>query len=88
MKTIRVNIAAANGDYSLVHDLRNVGEDVYRAFYFEGIVEVPDMDFAISDLHIHVKATRHLGEVTTVLKKSLKKRGLFEQAVITRKDHA
>jgi hypothetical protein len=86
MKIIHVNVAAAATDYSLVSLLRDVGEDVYRKFYFNGRAEVPDMDSARTDLHVHVLATRYLGEVTTYLRKSLRKRGLEAHAVIRRVD--
>lgn len=86
MKIIHVIVAAAATDYSLVSLLRDVGEDGYGKFYFNGMAEVPDMDSATTDLHVHVLATRHLGEVTTFLKKSLGKHGLEAHAVIARAD--
>lgn len=88
MKVILVTVAAAASDYSLVSLLRDVGEDMYGKFHFEGIAEVPDMDSAITELHVHILATRHLGIVTSYLKKSLRRYGLSGHAQISRLDHA
>jgi len=68
----------------ILHSLRNVGEDICRAFHYKGIADVPDMDSAVTELHIHVHATRHLGEVTTALKKSLRMHGITEKTEIVR----
>lgn len=68
--------------------LRDVGEDMYGKFHFDGIAEVPDMDSAITELHVHVLATRHLGAVTSYLKKFLRRHALSEHAQISRLDHA
>ena len=86
MKRIIVKAPSGESDSLVVHDLRNVGEDVYRKFHFEGIADVPDMDSAITSLHIEVKATRHLGDVMTFLKKSLRKRGIAQIVEIVRDD--
>ena len=86
MKKIIVKAPSGETDSLVVHDLRNVGEDVYRRFHCEGIAEVPDMDSAVSSLHIEVKATRHLGDVMTFLKKSLRKHGIAEITEIVRDD--
>ena len=86
MKTIVVTVPAAHSDYTLVSLLRNVGEEMYRKFSHQGIAEIPDMDSALTELHIRVQATRHLGEVTAQLKKSLRREGLAELATITRLD--
>jgi hypothetical protein len=88
MKVILVKVPAAASDYSLVSLLRDVGEDMYGKFHFDGIAEVPDMDSAINELHIHVLATRHLGVVNSYLKKSLRRHALSECAQISRLDHA
>jgi hypothetical protein len=86
MKTILVTVPAAHSDYTLVSLLRNVGEEIYRKFSRQGIAEIPDMDSALTELHIRVQATRHLGEVTAQLKKTLRREGLAELATITRLD--
>ena len=84
MKVILVTVEAAALDYSLVSQLRNVGEDIHGKFYFDGIAEVPDMDTATTELHIRISSTRDLGVVTVYLKKSLRRHGLIEVAHITR----
>ena len=88
MKVILVTVAAAASDYSLVSRLRDVGEDIYGKFFFDGIAEVPDMDSAITELHIQIPATRHLGIVSSYLNKSLRRHDLFDHAQTSRLDHA
>lgn len=87
MKIILVTVAAAVSDYTLVSQLRDVGEDMYGKFHFDGIAEVPDMDSATTELHVHVLATRHLGIVTSYLKKSLRRHRLSEHAQVSRLDY-
>ena len=84
MKIILVTVAAAASDHSLVSLLRDVGEDVHAKFFFDGIAEVPDMDSATTELHIHVPSTRHLGIVTSYLKKAIQRRDLSQYAQISR----
>jgi hypothetical protein len=86
MKTIVVKATIGATDSRVAYSLREVGEDIYSKFYSEGIAEIPDMDTAVTELHIKVKATRHLGDVTTFLKKSLKRHNLLEIVEITRED--
>jgi hypothetical protein len=46
---IVVTVAQAATHYSLVRRLRDVGEDVYGKFFFDGIACVPDTDFGHYD---------------------------------------
>jgi hypothetical protein len=84
VKRIIINAPSGESDSITVHQLRNVGEDVYKRFHFDGIAEVADMDTAVTSLHIDVKATRHLGVVMTFLKKSLRNHGIAEKVEIVR----
>jgi hypothetical protein len=88
MKVIVVTVAAAQCNASLVSRLRDTAEDLYREFMAQTIIEIPDMDSATTQLHIHLHATRHLGDVSAFLKKSLRRHGLAEHAVLTRADRA
>lgn len=64
----------------MVHDLRNAAEDIYRKFMADEVVQVPDMDSAVTELHILISAPRHLGDVSAFAKKALKRYGLLELA--------
>jgi hypothetical protein len=83
MKSIVVTIASESVIPFAVSRLRDVGEDIYKEFYFAGKAEVPDMDTAITTLHIHVHKAKDLGDVGIALKKSLRKHRL-ESAEVSR----
>lgn len=84
VKTIRIHVPSAEGDSGRSHDLQNVGEEIHCRFLGTGIVEVPDMDSATASLHVRVSAPRHLGEVTQVIRKALKRYRLAALAEVTR----
>ncbi len=84
MKTICISLPSAEGDSERVHDLQNVGEEIHCHFLGTGIVEVPDMDSATVRLHVRVSAPRHLGDVTQVIKKVLKRYRLSDLAQVSR----
>ena len=86
VKTIRVHVSSAAGGFERIHDLQNVGEEIHCHFLGTGIVEVADMDSATVSLHIRVFAPRHLGDVTRVIKKALKRYRLSELAQVCRVD--
>jgi hypothetical protein len=85
MKTLVVKVPADSAVPFAVSRLRDVGEDIYKEFFFSGVADVPNMDTAIDTLHIHIHKTRHLGDVSAALKKSLRKQGL-ENVEIARAD--
>jgi hypothetical protein len=87
MKTIVVKVPKAADDYSLVSDLRNVAEEIYREFSPAGVAQVPEMDSATTELRIFIPASRHLGVVSTSLKKALRRYRLTEVAELSRQDH-
>ena len=83
MKIILVRIPEDAGGY--VGALSDVGDDVYSEFTLDGIAvwrEGPPPH----ELRIEVSVARHLGSVTTFLKKRLKRYGIAEIAEITRLD--
>ncbi len=83
MKVLLIQIPKAAQDHNLVHDLRNAAEDVYRKFMADEIVQIPDMDSAVTELHVLVSAPRYLGDVTSFAKKVLKRYGLLDLAAIS-----
>ena len=66
------------------HLLRNLGEDIHVHFAESGAAKVPDMDSAWDRLHVIVSASRHLGTVTTYVKKAIHRHGLGEVVEISR----
>jgi hypothetical protein len=83
VKIILVRIPEDAGGY--FGALSDVGDDVYREFTLDGIAasrEGPPPN----ELRIEVSATRHLGVVTTFVKKALKRYGMAEIAEIMRLD--
>lgn len=83
MKVLLIQVPKAAQDYNLVHDLRNAAEDIYRKFMADEVVQIPDMDSAVTELHVLVSASRHWGDVTSFTKKVLKRYGLLELAKIS-----
>lgn len=86
VKTIRIHVPTAVGGCERIHDLQNVGEEIHCQFLGTGIVDIPDMDSATTSLHVRVSASRHLGDVTRVIRKALKRYGLAQSAEVTRID--
>ena len=84
MKTIRIHVPSAAGDSGRIHDLLNVAEEIHCHFLGTGIVEIPDMDSATFSIHVRVSAPRHLGDVTQVIQKALKRYRLAELAEVSR----
>ena len=83
MKVLLIQVPKAAQDYNLVSDLRNAAEDIYRKFMADEVVQVPDMDSAVTELHILISAPRYLGDVTVFVKKTLKRYGLADVATVS-----
>jgi hypothetical protein len=60
-------------------------DDVYREFTLDGIAVCRE-GRPPNELRIEVSATRHLGVVTTFVKKAVKRYGMAEISEITRLD--
>ena len=87
MKVIVVKLPKDVPDVHQFGLLSDIGDEIYNKFTTDGVAiwrEGPPAN----ELRIEVSATRHLGVVTTFLKKALKRAGLSESAVITRGDSA
>lgn len=83
MKVLLVQVPKAAQDYNLVSDLRNVAEDIYRKFMADEVVQIPDMDSAVTELHVLISAPRHLGDVSSFVKKALQRYGLADLATVS-----
>ncbi len=86
MKILRVYLLEVEPSWETRLLLGDVQEELYGKLLreFKTVAEIPDseMNFSGPQFHIHVSATRHLGVVTTLLRKLLKRHGLSEQVKI------
>ena len=86
--TIALDDTAQPGtlDSGLIHRLRNFGEDLYREFSKSGYAEISlqEIDAATNELRVYVKAKRHLGVVSTFIKKTLEQHNLDQQFTVSR----
>lgn len=73
-------------DADLVHRLRNFGEDLYREFSLSGqaAVSLDEIDSATTEIHVLVKAKRHLGGVSAFVAKTLKQHNLDDLFTVSR----
>ena len=76
MKIIRVSLPDAERDRSVLTLFDDVAEELYGELTREPIAEIPDLDSNPRQFQIHVAATRHLGTVTTSLRRLLKRHGV------------
>ena len=73
-------------DDALVHRLRNFGEDLYREFSLSGQADISleEIDSATTEINVLVRAKRHLGDVSSIVAKSLKQHDLDDLFVVLR----
>lgn len=89
---LRLTIAFAEAvgpdapDDNLVHRLRNFGEELYREFSTNGQADISldQIDCAVSELHVTIKAKRHIGTVSAFVKKTLQRHDLNDLFTVTR----
>jgi len=86
MKIIRVSLSDPNPSRDVLRQFDYAAEDLYGKLIkkSEPVAEIPDLDDSPTQFHIHVSATRHLGDVTTMLKKLMKHYGVGDQIKIER----
>jgi hypothetical protein len=86
---VRNIIIAFSGphDGTLIHRIRNFGEDLYGHFRDTGQAEmdIAEVDRVTDCVSLRLTATRHLGNVSAYIKKALKEHGLIERATISRR---
>ncbi len=73
-------------DADLVHRLRNFGEDLYREFSLSGQADISleEIDSATTEIHVLVRAKRHLGGVSAFIAKTLKQHNLDDLFTVSR----
>jgi hypothetical protein len=85
MKIIRISLTdsePSNETLRLFDEARDhLSHELYSEFQGEAEMPASDSD---THFHIHVLATRHLGEVTTLIRQKLKRYQVTERAVIER----
>jgi hypothetical protein len=84
MNTILISYPEAGQNSDLIHNFRNLGEAIYREFQMSGKADVPDMDDAVSELHVVVPSARDLGVVGAYVKKAISRYGLSEKVRVSR----
>ena len=86
MKILRVSLQVAEPDQTVQMLFNEIREDMFGVLIRNPIAEIPDLDSHAKHFHIHIPATRHLGDVTTSLKKLIKRHGLIDRVKIERLD--
>jgi hypothetical protein len=86
MKVIRVSLSEAEPTRETMILFGDAKEELYGKLLREHAeeAEIPDLDASMRQFHIHVSATRHLGTVTTLLRKMLKHHRVAERVSIER----
>ena len=86
MKIIRVSLTDAEPTDDTLRLFDDAKEELYGEILreFQGVAEFPDLDSSVRQFHVHISATRHLGTVTTLVRKKLKHYRVAERAVIER----
>ena len=86
MKIIRVFLSEAEPSRETLTLFGDAAEELYGKLLreFKTVAEIPDLDGSPTQFHIHVSATRHLGVVTTLLRKMLKHHRVAERVTIER----
>jgi hypothetical protein len=86
MKIIRVSLSDPNPSRDVLRQFDYAAEELFGRLIkqSEPVAEIPDLDASLTQFHIHVSATRHLGDVTTMLKKMMKHHGVGDHIKIER----
>jgi hypothetical protein len=86
MKNIRISLTDAMPSDDTLRLFDDAKEELFGEILreFKGIAELPDLDSSARQFHIHIAATRHLGVVTTLVRRKLKHYRVAERAVIER----
>ena len=86
MKIIRVSLSEPEPSRETVTLFDDAKEELFGKLLrqFPEQAEIPDLDDSMRLFHIHVSATRHLGTVTTLLRRMLKHHHVAERVTIER----
>jgi hypothetical protein len=86
MKMIRVALSESEPSGETVTLFGDAKEELYGKLLreFPEQAEIPDLDDSARQFHIHASATRHLGTITTLLRRMLKHHRVAERVTIER----
>jgi len=86
MKIIRVSLSEPEPHRETATLFDDAKEDLFGKLLrvFPEQAEIPDVDDSMRQFHIHVSATRHLGSVTTLLRRMLKHHHVADRVTIER----
>jgi hypothetical protein len=82
-RTIVIRFNGAS-DPTLIHRIRNLGEDLYREFQENGqaAMDITEVDRATDTLRVTLAASRHLGAVLNFIKSALRHHHLEKVAEV------
>jgi hypothetical protein len=88
MKDIRVSLSESEHSREALMLFDEAKVELFGKLLREAVAEIPsrEMDLFSKQFHIHVPAKRHLGTVTSTLRKLLKHHGVADQVTIERID--
>ena len=86
MKHIRVFLTDSEPSDETLRLFDEVRDDLFHTFCddFRDIAKIDGSDFSDTQFRIQISATRYLGDVTTLIRKKLKRYQVAERAVIER----
>jgi hypothetical protein len=86
MSRCTIIITFQNSDGELVHRIRCFGEDLFREFSRgeKATIGSNEVDRATNQLSLTLLSTRHFGEVSIFVNKTLKRHGLANVATISK----
>jgi len=86
MKIIRVSLSEPEPHRETATLFDDAKEDLFGKLLrdFPEQAEIPEVDDSMRQFHIHVSATRHLGSVTTLLRRMLKHHHVADRVTIER----
>ena len=79
-------IAFQDSEGALVHRIRCFGEDLFREFSpgDKAVIDFNEVDRATNQLSVTLPTTRHFGDVSIFINKTLKRHGLADVATVSK----
>lgn len=90
MKVIRVSLIESDSSPEILTRFDDAKERLYGKLLRDPVGEIPnaEMNLFSKQFHVLVPSTRHLGTVTTLLRKQLKHYNVADKVMIERLDRA
>jgi hypothetical protein len=79
-------IAFQDSEGELIHRIRCFGEDLFREFSRgnKAVIDIHQVDRATNELSVTLPSTRHFGDVSIFINKTLKRHGLADVATVSK----